>query len=96
MKFRAPEWLRQIWPWAETREQLLRQYQVVGMQKFFLTDVALRGRVYSDLHVPGDHDATMVNIGRRELALEILELAGERPDRLFELVPRPKKETPNA
>ncbi len=89
-------WLREIWPHDGQRADLIGQYAGVGAtSKLFLADVALRGRVFSDLHAPGDTEQTFINIGRRELALEIIEQCGVDPQMLYALVPKaqPKKET---
>jgi hypothetical protein len=92
---RLVHWLRQVWPNAQRRRHLIGEYAAIGAQhKLFLADVALRGGLYSDIHARGDDTQTFVNIGRRELALEIIQACGESAMRLIELVERPEKKDP--
>lgn len=97
MKARLITWLRQVWPNVQRRRYLIGEYAAVAQQKLFLTDVAQRGLLFSDVHARGDDTQTFVNIGRRELALEILEACGQDAMRLIDLVEKPerpeKKET---
>lgn len=94
MKARLLTWLKQVWPNAQRRRYLIGEYAAVAQHKLFLTDVAQRGLVFSDVHARGDDTQTFVNIGRRELALEILEACGQDPRLLIDLVEKPeKKET---
>lgn len=88
-------WLNRVWP--KTADAVVREYLVVGQQKKFLADVALRGAVFSACHVPGDPYSSAVAEGRRQLALEIIKLAGEDAGRLFALIERPPtKDAPHA
>ena len=93
-KIKIGEWFRQLWLDPQKRHALAGEYLALRQSQLFLADLALRGRVWSDLVVPGDRDATMVNLGRRELALEVIELAEIEPQRLFQLIERaPLKES---
>lgn len=83
---RVGEWLQQTWP--RKRQAVLQGYMVVGREKHFLADIALRGNVFGACHVPGDPATSAVNEGRRQMALEIIKLAGEEPTRLYALIER--------
>jgi hypothetical protein len=97
LKAKIGEWFRQLWLDPQKRHALAGEYLSLRQSHpLFLADLALRGRVWSDLVVLGDRDATMVNLGRRELALEIIELAEIEPQRLFQLIERaPLKDVKN-
>lgn len=82
------DWLERVWPSVMNRQAVMRDYASVGQLRHFLADVALRGSVWGPCHVPGDDRTSAVNEGRRQLALEILKLAGEEPTRLFTLIER--------
>lgn len=77
------QWLEKVWPSPIRRAGVIRDYIAVGQCQAFLADVALRGNVWSPLCVPGDPQATAYNIGRRDLALEIIKMAGSDPNLLF-------------
>lgn len=90
MKARLLTWLRQVWP--HNHDQLIGEYAAIGAQhKLFLADVAQRGLLFSDVHARGDDTQTMINIGRRELALEIIEACGQEPRTLMDLVAKKEK-----
>lgn len=90
MKAKIGAWFQQLWPNRSKRHALAGDYlSLAATHGLVLADIALRGRLWSDLVVPGDRDATMVNLGKRELALEIIELAEMDPNRLFEMIERP-------
>jgi hypothetical protein len=84
-------WFRQIWPFDPGRKNVLRGYAGLAREPELLTDIALRGHLFSSAHVVKpdggtDEFATWINIGRQELALEILECAHMRPDQLREYI----------
>jgi len=88
MKTPIGRWFRQIWPTRQRRLDVLSQYVAAGAQsRLMLTDIGLRGRVWSDLEAESDRQ-TFINIGRRQLALEILELSGASFDQLYDLIER--------
>ena len=77
-------WFRQIWP---TRyHNVLADYAAVGGLKHFLTDIALRGGVFTP-HGPTNN---LYEAGRREgertLALHIIRIAGEDPAALSRFI----------
>lgn len=79
----AMAWLRRVWPSSIKRARVIRAYIELGRSPELLADIALRGSVWSPLHVPGDPVSTAYNVGRRDLALEIVKLAGSDPVVLF-------------
>lgn len=89
-KFLAIEWFKQIWPYPHSRAIVLNEYRAAGAQmRYMLTDIALRGYVFSaPRRVPGDTFGDGINEGRRLLALEILENANIDPNQLRELIAR--------
>jgi len=95
MKLALVPWLRNAWR-DQKRRDLIGQYSAIGAQyKLFLADVALRGLCYSDLEAPTDRQ-TFINLGRRQLALEILEACGQDAGLIFQLVEKTTaKEKPN-
>lgn len=93
MKISPAAWLRQIWPSAANKRAVVADYAGLSQHPHLLTDIALRGRVWSALEARDENGAvdpaaTYINLGRRELALEILELAGMSPQQLWSLVER--------
>ncbi len=87
MKIQPRTWLHQIWPGRQKQFALLGEYAAIGAQhQLFLADVALRGRVFTADIAGATDSQTFVNLGRRELALEIIELCNVPPDRLFALI----------
>lgn len=83
------KWFRQIWPFPLRRERALRDYQALAEHKYALTDIGLRGGVFSALpRVPGDVFGDGINEGRRQLAIEIITLSGTKPEDLLELIER--------
>lgn len=89
-------WLEKVWPSPIKRARILRAYIELGRNPGLLADIALRGNVWSPLHVPGDAETTAYNVGRRDLALEIIKLAGTNPAALFgeiEKLTQPKQGT---
>ncbi len=95
MKLALVPWLKGMWR-DQKRRDLMGQYAAIGAEhQLFLADVALRGLVYSDLEAPTDRQ-TFINIGRRQLAQEILEACAQDPGVLFQLVEKTQpKEKPN-
>lgn len=95
MKLKLVPWLRDMWG-AQKRRDLIGQYSAIGAQyKLALADIALRGLVYSDIEAATDRQ-TFINIGRRQLALEILEAASQDPGILFQLIEKSQpKEKPH-
>lgn len=87
------DWLDLVWPSSKPRAEVVHDYLAIGQHKHFLADLALRGSVYGPCHVPGDPQTSLVNEGRRQLALEIIKLAGEHPDSLFALIERGQPST---
>lgn len=89
MKTAIATWFRQMWPDFQKRHAVAGEYLSIGAShRLLLADIGLRGLIWSDLAVRGDHDGTMINLGRRELALEIIELCNIEPERLFALLER--------
>jgi hypothetical protein len=86
------DWLAKVWPTPSRRAEVLRDYIAIGECRAFLADLALRGNLWSPLQVPGDAEATAYNIGRRDLALEIIKLAGADPQTLFAHIEKLTKE----
>ncbi len=78
------DWLRQVWP--RKAAAVVSDYLAVGTHKHFLADVLLRGNVYRP-HPPTDslYQAGVLE-GRRQLAIEITSLAGDRPERLWSFI----------
>lgn len=81
----AVAWFRQTWLVVAKRFTVLAQYRAIG--NYAMADIALRGFVYSDFpDAKGDVFAAGIAVGRRQLALEILELKRADPNVLFELI----------
>lgn len=81
------KWVKNVWPRATSRNAVIGDYETIGrLHQFFLADVALRGNVFmahrdiDNLYTAGKAE------GRRELALEILNLAQVRADALRTLI----------
>ena len=86
MKAIAGQWLRAIWRNRQKRQDLIGQYQALRAQSpLVLADISQRGLLYSDIDAPSDKQV-FINIGRRELALEILQLANISPEKAKELL----------
>lgn len=79
-KIRA--WFPLVWPHKGQRHAVLAEYQELKQKVRLLQDIATRGGVFMACPpgVPLERHE-----GRRELALEILELAGADMDRLMKL-----------
>jgi hypothetical protein len=83
--------IRARWPNTNNRNAVLAEYSTLGKNKFMLTDVALLGGLYASTALVSVHRANSefengVAAGRRELANDIITLAGERADRIRELI----------
>ena len=94
MKVNVRAWFREVWPRPSNRRAVVAGYAGLKADPHLLADIALRGRVWSTIEVRDkngmvDVPATMMQFGRRELALEILELAQMPPDQLWSLIERP-------
>lgn len=72
--------------WPNEARNVADAYKAVSAHKFFLADVLLRGGVMS-VPPPGlsDRDGAIFE-GRRQLAVEIIRLAGEDPARLYAII----------
>ena len=81
-------WLRQAWPFSLKRFHVLGEYSALGKMRLVLADIALRGGIERTAHVAGDPYTTAVNIGRQDLAREILALAGCVPSDVMEMIER--------
>lgn len=66
-------WFRTYWPRHDERDAVLREYQSLQHKQLFLQDIALRGSIFQPIP-PGPHAERME--GRRQLALEIIQLSG--------------------
>jgi hypothetical protein len=88
----AVRWFREIWPRKASRDATIADYQSAGRLKHFLTDVALRGFVFTPHPRPAGGGVDLFEAGRREgrreLALEIIRTAGENPGDLYRFVER--------
>lgn len=83
-------WFAQIWPWqtGHGAQRAIEGYSALRAHPHLLTDIGLRGYLWKTPHAPGDRDQTLINVGRQQLAMEIVELAGMDPQELYALVPR--------
>lgn len=83
-------WFREMWLSSTKRWRVFAGYR--SIDKLTLTDIALRGCVFSRMppaHDLFDHGKLE---GRRELALEIIKLARVEPQALLDLVePKPRE-----
>jgi len=83
-------WLQQVWPVKvapAAARSVVADYATIGQaHKHFLTDVALRGSVFTPMPPPPSLFHAGVAEGRRQLALEILETCRANPADLFNLV----------
>lgn len=87
MKIAPIAWFREIWPTPQRRLVVLGEYAAIG--KHALADICLRGGVWSSLpRVAGDVFGDGVNEGRRQLAVEIVELNKADPQQLYRLIER--------
>jgi len=84
-------WLRTRWS-PTNRREVMRDYMALREHKLFLADLGLRAGVWSSCHVPGDPYSSAVAEGRRQLALEIIKLAGEEPASLWRYLERNEKD----
>jgi hypothetical protein len=84
-------WLERVWPTRHRRAAVIRDYIDVGANPAFLADLALRGGVWSPLQAETP-ERTAYNIGRRDLALEVIKLAGTDPAMLFREIEKLSKE----
>jgi hypothetical protein len=74
-------WFRTVWP--RRGKAVAGEYLSVGTHRLFLADVALRGFVFTPFPaVATEFEAGKLE-GRRSLALEIIRISGEAPERLF-------------
>lgn len=79
------KWLRTRWR-GRKRQDLIGQYRSLAATcPLVVADVASRGFIYADLVGPTDRE-TWINIGRRQMALELLQLARMSPDDVRELL----------
>lgn len=88
-------WFQAYWPQREERNALLRQYHALQQSPLLLQDIAYRGSVFQPIP-PGSNAQIME--GRRQLALEILNLAKTNFDVLHRLANTPltrNKDTEN-
>ncbi|HXF45751.1 MAG TPA: hypothetical protein VNK91_06495 [Burkholderiaceae bacterium] len=84
-------WFRQKWLTPQKRWAVLTAYK--SIDEFALADIAQRGYVFSQpQRVVGDVFGDGINEGRRQLALEIIELAGADVQQLFQLIERKPNE----
>lgn len=83
-------WFREMWLSAEKRWRVFGGYK--SIDKLTLTDIGLRGFVWSRMPDGGDNFERGKREGRRELALEIIKLARAEPQALFDLVETKPKE----
>lgn len=87
-------WFQQMWLSTQKRFRVMGEYRALAQSKFLLADIALRGGVWLPAHTPGDPYTTAWKDGRRALATEIIELAGEDPNALLQYVEgKPRGET---
>ena len=91
----AIRWLVAAWRSPRQREAVARAYLGLRTQPLLLADIALRGSVFQPTGLT-DPIAIAKNEGRRELALEIINLAKTDPASLFAQLDAqtPKDRTP--
>lgn len=88
--------MAQRWARPAGRMSVLRQWSTMSELPHVLTDIALRGGVYSAApHAPGDVFGAGIAEGRRQLALEIIETANVPFDQLYALIERAAPTTSN-
>jgi len=82
-------WFAAAWRDRGRRQAVLAEYQQLGRLKYALADIALRGAVFGEAgRTPGDVFGDGINEGRRQMAVEIIKLAGEDPTQIWALVER--------
>ena len=81
-------WFAAAWPDRGKRRDAATGYAVLRERPLTLADIALRGSVYQAI-LETDPIAAARAEGRRQLALEILRLAGMDPARLIPLIDPP-------
>lgn len=89
----GPSWFRKVW--GLDTQSVIDDYVAIGRaHKHFVTDVALRGYVFTanPPRVAGDTFQDGINEGRRQLALEIVTLCRLEPQALFDLVEKPPQQ----
>lgn len=80
-------WFSEVWPNVQKRYRVIGQYAALRQSPMLLTDIALRGGVFSVMpRTPGDAFGDGINEGRRQLALEIFKLAQVEPGELYALI----------
>jgi hypothetical protein len=82
-------WFFEIWPFDNERHEVMRGYVALGQSKHTLTDIAQRNHVFSPAPPADNLYAAGIAEGRRQCALELIKLASEEPQRLFQFVSRP-------
>lgn len=92
LAYRAVSWFRQIWINPQKRWAVLGEYANLKNSPYLLADIALRGFVFSRKPAPKDIYEAGKFEGRRELALEIVQLAEVDPAEIFRLVERKPEE----
>ena len=88
MKLDPRAWFGQLWPRETGRRAVLSDFATVGTLKHFLADLALRGNVFSGHPVTDSLYQLGRMEGRRELALEVIQLAGQEPQALWAYIER--------
>lgn len=91
----AVAWFREIWP--RRKKLVMQDYMALREFEHFLADVAVRGGVLAKIPNQASDRQAAVLEGRRQLAIEILELARMPPERLRQIIEvselNPKKQT---
>jgi hypothetical protein len=82
----AREWFRQIWPRPAGKHNVLSGYAMLRDERHVLADIALRNRVFKEFPKGLNAFDAGVCEGRRQAALEILELCSLDPALLWEVI----------
>jgi hypothetical protein len=86
-------WFAMVWR-EDKRAVVLNDFSVVGANHpLFVADLALRGNVFDASDPPTDPVALGVYLGRRQLALETIQLCGKTPEQLRSYMSAPSQET---
>lgn len=85
-------WFLTLWPNKARRVAVLQAYTGLKKHKELLADIALRGGLMAPA-APPDTSAYQGGVleGRRQVATEILKLAGEDFESLYRIIERPQQ-----